>query len=371
MTDCSPDNFVDREEISDAVVERLLLKTTKQRSIIIQGAGQSGKTCLLSKIQHLLSINRQKTIVIKIISDDLNKQHTHIDALFYLLLERVWKVVEEALINVATPPGSPIFNRSLDELIRYSGNIGIALNYLAEELSKIKPPLYLIILFDGVEEIDHELLEQFERDFLAPLFKQTFVRIATTSRAVAEGSAKSPWHTWMKQRTDLLRLNDFDHDPLLDRGYHIVAMKQFTQLQARKVIGDELSFEEVRSQLRHYRWNNIGVNATLMRAAALVGGQITTPALDDCLNTLLQNAKREPLSALNVDYLWTLVKRFPTLEDGLDIAQINSCLEMEDIARNDFMGKLAQGGQAWFKERMLYINPEIATLMRDRLERGV
>src|SRR5204862_1798346 len=104
----------------------------------------------------------------------------------------------------------------------------------------------LLIIIDGMDEIDIDTLRLFEFQFVHELFRNPRVRLLASRRI------NNTTHQWrkplIKQQNTILTLDPFDSSE--EQALYIIRSR-----------GSRLSFQDLHKRMRFYSWLNPGANA--------------------------------------------------------------------------------------------------------------
>lgn len=176
-----------------------------------------------------------------------------------------------------------------------------------EALEQTSPGLYLVILVDGLDEIDPLKLDAFEFEFLERLFSCPRVRLVATRRSevITHGWRR----TLVKRHTRIKPLTVLPPQ---------AAEQQVDDLFQRAA--SRLRFDDLTRLFRAYRWQNPGANAIFVRQALEQerrgqAPQIGRAEIDACLLELIQpDNPGDPSLAIDLKRLREVAAQHPTID---------------------------------------------------------
>jgi hypothetical protein len=368
-----PSLFVGRQAELAMLLERLLdeeADAKRHRCIVIEGPGQRGKTWLLARLSDELLQHPTRPIVLYLTSRELAQDAPDREELFKRFLVRPWDAAQQIVRNIPelqdkAPALSVVSSGQFAEFV-----LERIIEIFITPLTTIPGKIYFIVIIDGIEEIPSDILVEFENLFIAPLFRNHNVRIVAARRM----SEEKPFKRFIVSRQIRFEpLEGFDKAPALNNTVPLFAKEQVERLiDNLRVRSKQISFtfDHFRQQTRHYVWSNPGANALLVQCAIQHGGQLTYQCLDSCLQQLCASAGAgKALDEQDMGRLFALVRVFPNLHQGQDLASIGKELGMDDRDRNTFIGRLIERGIARQPSYRLIVPPEVTTLIRELQER--
>ena len=372
-SDYDSTKYVHRKPIEDDLLQ-LLLKVPAiprdRRSMIVESSASSGKTWLLEYIIEQCTSYPRKPIVLSVSLTDFNQPFNHKtpDTLFLPLVQRLY----DEMLN---------YDNQLKQYFAYPKNnhavIKDCLGITANHLSGLSNPPLILIIFDGIEEIiefslenyqksilsRQNLLWRFEDIFLTPLLKYPNVRILSSRR-----SKEAHWKPYNnKKLTKEYPLPDFSQQD-----------KQTTQnsaaMQFDRMIHPSvgITFNDIQAELPLYDWNHPGTNTLLFGHAHNNGASFSRNILEDCFQTLTRSALGFELITRDRVWLNTLLESnlhhavTPLTESVLiELATINSMLNIDESTRREFLNRLQQRGIGVTQFPYFVIHPEVCAIYRE------
>jgi hypothetical protein len=355
--------FVDRSAISRDLMSQLLETSPGpgfRRSIIVEGAGGLGKSWLLEHLKSNFEENAtkdlQNTVLVLLIKSSRFKGIVDQGGVNKLALE----FLNELLNQLGTSLNVEKINSSEDFVRDF---ITLLINR--------RPQPYLIMLFDGMEEVVDQTLEgsnfdvlyAFEKNFLAPLLKYPRSRLLASRRT----KSTAYWKTFIiKPLTKVQKLPPLDIETL-DNNVILPADQQFEKLAELRSDKKGGGFDELRTLVPYYTWRNPGINTRLIDAY-LSEGRITYETLQNIIDTLLASPTGVPLDSSDRSKLFKLIMTLGTKIDGesFRLSDLNEILgfTLDNIERNTFVRRLQEYGIGTLEKYRFTIVPEIVQLIR-------
>lgn len=358
-SDFDNDGFFGRDQFIVRIIDTLTGSgaTASYRSILVEGPSQRGKTWLLQKIAHQLEVNLPCEVIVCLFEGRTFPKERAIPAvltsagsfsdgeLANRLFSQLWTVVYRCCGTLPWPTGldqsdPELWGKIQQFLKQYTPSKLI--EELHEKIDQANIPILLIIL-DGMDEVEEQLLKVFEREFMAVLFRNPRVRLLASRRV------DSINHRW---RTPIIRLqNKFEKLERYDGPEEQPANPQAKQIK-HLLSTSSLTFKNLQRQMvSAYPWASPGANAFLVRRARAHGGVITDKDIRDCLQYLMRSS-RDPNPTDNqiddqtFDYIARMIKDFPDIDtQGAPRYEINDVLGgMSDKERDAFLGRLQDRG---------------------------
>ena len=352
------DGFFGRDDLIVDLVGQLRAPNPVYRCLMVEGAPSLGKTWLLRRVAEEL---RAPTILTQAFvsgparvcyfdrSDLVNANQAGMpfeeSPCAYELLSKLWASTYD-LINPQQAAPAPFANKPLPT----------QLYQIVSSLNPSRAEQQVILVVDGIDEIEVPKLELFERQFAAPLFENVALRLLCSRRA------KSTEHRWrelkikrVEQRLDLPPYDGTD--------------AQLTDLF--RMLGAAGSPASLRQLTTAYAWKNPGVNFLLLHAIHQ-DGKITSATLRECLDLLLTAILLKPLSDQTRRHLGAVVSELWPITDNRvrrrEVAEVLA--ELMPGACDLFIGELQQRGAARVEGIMVSIHADIVELCRELEAKG-
>lgn len=366
-----------QHELAETLAGHLLTTSSDaqyKRSIILEGPPEGGKSWMLVKTHELIDKTRIRPITLFVTSADFRAPASHPDVLFRPILARLWRAAVEQTRGTRSMVGRrPVKVPPKTEAELAQAPLDVALYELCSTIERIKPLRYILIFFDGMEEVkelsqpvDEDLLYAFEQLFIVPLFKYQNARMLAARRA--NGSAQ--WRTFtVKPQTKIEQLKPFTAGAQ--------QFEQWVELQNRELAAGQkitLSFDELQDQTRPYQWNNPGANHCLIRQATALNSPPRKQMLNDCIDLLLKSPGDEPMGLADKQWLLALIADAALAsldrEPGEGVAKIGESLNrftgttVSVSLRNAFLSRMHNRGAGTLNGRFFHVPPEIVALGR-------
>jgi hypothetical protein len=359
------DPFVGRDGLSDRLLSMVLDPNADdiyQRSIVIEGPPGRGKTWLLDHLSKLLAQQQPQPIVcrIKVARDFVDAPWKRLAA--RICLDAAALVGAGALVAPLDRldgvddevSAEPLFEQSL---------LGNILDQLAEQVKQHDPGRLIVLLIDGLEEHDADLLRRFEYEFLETLFRHPHVRVVATRRVDSQS------HRWksgsLRSQTVAEPLDGFD----AEEERQALAARQQMRNRVKRKAASGVSVDAVTDQLLGlfpsgiYAWGNPRANR-LLADAVLSRSPLTLAAADveACLRELLRPPRT--FSAAEPAYgedqvfqaLCAIVAAYPTTASvGVARFKLSALLQINDREREQFLAYLQHCGIGYFKMNSAFV----------------
>lgn len=354
-TDYHRDRFVGREDVVDTVIRRAIGPPPQNRSLLIEGPANRGKSWLLRRTDEKL---RDRTALAAIVPDC----PTLAPCLFIRddaqqpfdplrLIARIWWALSPFVANLPLPgdlAGSTDDTTAITHITtHFSQNAAEPQSLLAittQVLDALHGQLLLVLLVDGLDEFAQ--LDQFERQFVEPLYRSAHVRVIASRRSQVY-TAK--WSTFA------LRPQRKDEPISLDRLSIQAAEDQIQRHFHYKK--SPLQFGDLSPLVRHYAWQNPGANRMFADAAVAnhtsgAARLITSQDVRVCVLELSKSSRfAEPIADHDFDWLTAVVRAFPQIGGGeVPTHHLNDVLRatvgrpVGDYERNEWLGRLQERG---------------------------
>jgi hypothetical protein len=378
--DYDSDDFVGREDIVQDIIEMLCgsRENIRSRSFLVDGPAKRGKTWLMRRVEEKLrngtiavvnnvpqSNHPTQTAVCFFEGRIFANERSYSEELKCKLLSHLWIIAHDHISDLPT-----LFDLAQEDTYEQKCE-KIRLRFFKFEISSllteikthIKEPILFIIIVDGMNEIDVGVLRLFEREFIAPLFRNTQIRLLASRRI------DSIEHKW---REPIIRLQ-LDRPLTLEWFNDTECQKQIEHLLAQK--SSILSPDDLRQQMKTpYSWGNPGANAFLVeraiqnsnrqqdadRATALVSHiiLISDDDIRDCLKYLMSSLRDPaPIDSVSFERVGRMIADFPEIATkGAPRHRLNQILGgISDSARDEFLGRLQDRGVGAFGTSGNYI----------------
>lgn len=344
--------FFGREDIVARIIDVLRdpqADQLRQRAVLVEGPAGRGKTWLLCRIHEQL---QSDVAVCFFKGTDFAPRHIEwseqaIEELTRQLLARLLDVVH-AYCPTLPWPRDTAHDTDTERLAKIVQLLGQwqpqnLLQLISATIDADKLPILLIIL-DGMEEIEAEILKIFEFKFVHELFRNPRVRLLASRRI------KSITHQWkrplIKQQKKDIVLDMFDSPE--DQIAYLFQTKGATEAPS----------VEFKQQMTTYTWFNPGANAQLVGCAMANNNLITHDCIRACLIELMQSV-RDPssITAIEFEYIYRMATQFADI-DTVGVARhlLNSVFDdVNDKKRDEFLGYLQSRGIGFFGESGSYI----------------
>jgi len=263
----------------------------------------------------------------------------------YALLAKLWASTYDLIDpQQATPP---LFSHE---------PLPTQLYQIASSLDPSRAEQQVILVVDGIDEIEVLKLELFERQFVAPLFENGALRLFCSRRA------KSTEHRWRELKIKRVEQR-LDLPPYDGTNIQLAALSQTLSIA--------YSLEALHDLTPEYSWQNPGINFLLLDAIHQ-DGSITSDKLRECLDLLLTAVLLKPLSDRTRRHLGAVVgELWPFAEHRIRRREVADVLV--DLMPGEcdlFIGELQQRGAARVDGIMVSIHAEIVELCLELEAKG-
>ena len=359
------DGFFGRGDIVKSIIETLtnpLADQRRQRAILVEGPACRGKTWLLRRIHERILAEHTGQIAVGFFAGDSldtsksgqPPQSSH--TVLLKVLVALWDVVHHYCPNLPWP--SDI--RSDNDETRFAkiaqwlqgSQPQTLLQLISEQIDAVDLPVLLLIL-DGMEEIDADVLKMFEFEFVQELFRNPRVRLLASRRV------SNTTHQWRK--------------PLIKQQNNPIVLEPFKSPEQQieyliQVKGASISFTDLKARMKYYTWMKPGANAFLFNCALDGIQHLSTACIRECLEYLMLSTRdAQPIDDLAFEY----IRQMATLFSGIDVQgvarhKLNSVFGMSDRGRDEFLGQLQGRGIGYFGNGGNYIlHSDFVELLRE------
>jgi hypothetical protein len=345
--------FFGREDIVRYIIENLAdpqADQRRRRAILVEGPASRGKTWLLHRVHEQIQANYANQIAVCFFAGGdfhaNDRWASRSEQLLRRLLIRLWDVVHHYCPTLPWPtdimPEHDVERFDKIAQLLQGSQPQTLLQLITEKIDEAALPALLIIL-DGMEEIDADVLKMFEFEFVNELFRNPRVRLLASRRV------NNTTHQWrkpfIKQQNNILSLDPFDSPE-----------QQITYLIRAK--GAQITFQELKDQMQHYTWLNPGANAFLVDCAIDRATKITSECVQECLTILMQSVREaSPINGSEFEYIRRMATLFPEIAlQGVARHKLNDVFDhMSDRNRDEFLGQLQGRGIGFFGNSGNYI----------------
>ena len=375
-----PEGFFGRDDLVEHIIKTLADPQAEQqrsRAMLVQGPASRGKTWLLCRVHEWLSdsaryrpllaekgVDRLAVCFFK--GDDFQSHERaypdeQVQELIHHLLAMLWEALHAHCPGLPWPRNiqtdKPSERRAgILDMLKGSHHQTLQ-NLITAQIDQVELPV-LIIILDGMEEIDPGLLKNFEFEFLHELFRNPRLRLLASRRV------DSPAYVWRK--------------PLIKLQNKVFPLTPFqsSDEQIAHLIGPEKpqsDVEAIKDQMKMYTWGNPGANAFLVDCARKNGDQIAEECIQTCLEHLMRSAgQSEPIDPRYFDYVRQMATQFYGIHSqGIGRDKLNQVLGgASDHDRDTILGHLQSRGIGYFGKSGNYVlHPEFVELFQELLLR--
>lgn len=363
INDYDGNSFFGRDDVANAIIQHALdaqADTQHCRSLLIEGPANRGKSWLLCRVRERCQLTSPQAPQAQSHGQPANPPQVtspvavclftkdHAQSLdLYDLVARLWAALYPCVPALLWPQSildgdeEEIKVRKLSDFFHQSPSDAARLiEVVIQELEGTRPPAYLVVLVDGLDEFERGDLERFEREFLSPLFRSSRVRLIASRRS------EVVTHTW---KSYLVRLHT-----------HLRPLEAFPAIAAEQQVdnrfqhaGSPLRFAtDLRPLFKFYEGQNPGANTFFVRCALShrASGHrelVTYDEIKACVLELSRSGQyTTPIADQDFEWLNTIVKQFPEIgKMGAPRHEFNPVLNgISDKERNDWLGRLQERG---------------------------
>jgi hypothetical protein len=266
-----PEQWCDRITTVGAIVALFQDLGLNQRSVLVEGPAQSGKSWLIHRVAERLGEDRD--IVTRVCIIHSTDVALHGPFAWVKLIERLWEAVQELVPSSLHPDLALTLGADSEEQVRqWVAAIAAALIEAQQQAVFV-----LVLAVDGLDEFTPETLDQLEEIVIVPLYRCKRVRLLSTRRMESSPfwSSYELKHPTITASDDKYRYKLDDFDDIEDQIAKLSTTYQFQAGWLKTQLSEQFS------------WRNPGVNTFLARWAGLNRGVVSADIIELCIKYLL------------------------------------------------------------------------------------